>query len=100
MSQKIQKWFYNHYICPKRQYFKFTRKWSSRNAYFHLNRDTVYERIMYDSGVEPGHPLFLGALQLAITALWNEQPQENQDDYTKAAKEWSEDGPPPHIQSR
>jgi hypothetical protein len=52
------------------------------------------------SGKEPGHPLFLGALQDATTTLWNELDAEGQEDYVKAAKEWSQDAPPKPIQSR
>ena len=48
----------------------------------------------------PGHPKFLGALQNATTTLWKALPPGDRDDYTKAAKEWSENTPPKHIQSR
>jgi hypothetical protein len=103
LHQKIQKWFYNHYIRPQRQYVKtvkFTCKWSARNAYYHLNRDDILELAKYVSGTEPGHPAFLGALQDATTTLWNELSPEAQEDYVQAAKEWSEDTPPKQIQSR
>lgn len=52
------------------------------------------------SGTEPGHPAFLGALQDATSAMWDDLPDGVQDDYLKAAKKWSEDAPPKHIQSR
>jgi hypothetical protein len=98
--QKIQKWFYNHYIRPRRQYVKFTRNWSARNAFYHLNRDEVLECTRVDSGAEPGDPAFLGALQDATTILWNKLSFEDQEDYVQAAKEWSADQPPSNIQSR
>jgi hypothetical protein len=100
MIQKIQKWFYNHYIRPRRQYIKFTRNWSARNAFYHLNRDEVLKLAKEVSGTEPGHPGFLGALQDATTTLWSELSPEDQEDYVQAAKEWSENAPPKHIQSR
>jgi hypothetical protein len=99
MIQKIQKWFYNHYMRPRRHYTKFTRKWSARNAFYHLNRDEVL-KLANVSGIEPGDPDFLGALQNATTTLWNKLSPGDQDDYAQAAKEWSEDTPPRHIQSR
>lgn len=98
--QKVQKWFHNHYVRPMCQYVKFTRKWSARNAFYHLNRDEVLQLAEEVSGTEPGHPAFLGALQDATTTLWNEVSPEDQEDYVKAAKEWSEDTPPRDIQSR
>ncbi|KAH8985347.1 hypothetical protein EDB86DRAFT_2833150 [Lactarius hatsudake] len=52
------------------------------------------------SGIEPGDPAFLGALQDATTTLWTELSPEVQEDYVKAAKEWSEETPPKDIQSR
>ncbi|KAH9020694.1 hypothetical protein EDB85DRAFT_1896072 [Lactarius pseudohatsudake] len=99
-TKKIQKWFYNHYVRPRRQYIKFTRKWSARNAYYHLHRDEVLERAKEDSGKEPGDRAFLGALQDATTALWNAVSPEDQEEYVDAANEWSENTPPKHIQSR
>ncbi|KAH9010548.1 hypothetical protein EDB85DRAFT_2161146 [Lactarius pseudohatsudake] len=99
-SKKIQKWFYNHYARPRRQYIKFTRKWSARNAFYHLNRDEVLKHAKEASGIEPGDPAFLGALQDTTTTLWTEQSPEVQEDYVKAAKEWSEETPPKHVQSR
>ncbi|KAI9429629.1 hypothetical protein H4582DRAFT_2088708 [Lactarius indigo] len=99
-TKKIQKWFYNHYIRPRRQYIKFTCKWSARNAFYHLHREEVLERAREDSGTEPGNPAFLGALQDATTALWNDVSPKDQREYVDAAKEWSEKTPPKHIQSR
>ncbi|KAH9069394.1 hypothetical protein EDB83DRAFT_2314420 [Lactarius deliciosus] len=99
-TKRIQKWFYNHYVRPRREYIKFTRKWSARNAFYHLHRDEVLELAKEESGTEPGHSAFLGALQDATTTLWNELSVEDQEEYVNAAKEWSEKTPPKHIQSR
>ncbi|KAI9434764.1 hypothetical protein H4582DRAFT_2059889 [Lactarius indigo] len=99
-SQKIHKWFYNHYVRPKHQYIKFTRKWSARNAFYHLNRDEVLRLAKETSGTEPGSPAFIGALQDATTALWNELSIEDQEEYQESAREWSEKTPPKNIQSR
>ena len=52
------------------------------------------------SGKEPGQPGFLGALQDATTALLNGLSPEDLEEYAKAAKDWSNESPPPHIQSR
>ncbi|KAH9047244.1 hypothetical protein EDB84DRAFT_1435042 [Lactarius hengduanensis] len=91
-SKKVQKWFYNHYVCPKRQYIK--------NVYYHLHRDAVLELAKESSGKQLGDPAFLGALQDATTALWNEVSPEDQVDYVDSAREWSEKTPPKYIQSR
>ncbi|KAI9443892.1 hypothetical protein H4582DRAFT_2053660 [Lactarius indigo] len=99
-QSKIHKWFYNHYVRPKRQYIKFTRKWSARNAFYHLNRDEVLRLAKETSGTEPGSPAFIGALQDATTALWNELSIEDQEEYQDSAREWSEKTPPKNIQSR
>ncbi|KAH9163430.1 hypothetical protein EDB89DRAFT_1912659 [Lactarius sanguifluus] len=85
-TKRIQKWFYNHYVRPRREYIKFTRKWSW----------SMQKRSL---GREPGHPAFLGALQDATTALWNEVSPEDQEEYVNATKEWSEKTPPKHVQS-
>ncbi|KAI9430605.1 hypothetical protein H4582DRAFT_2063620 [Lactarius indigo] len=82
------------------QYIKFTRKWSARNAFYHLNRDEVLRLAKETSGTELGSPAFLGALQDATTALWNELSIEDQEEYQESAREWSEKTPPKNIQSR
>ncbi|KAF8270246.1 hypothetical protein EI94DRAFT_1698918 [Lactarius quietus] len=99
-GKKIQKWFYNHYVRPQRQYTKFTRKWSSRSVFYQLNRDEVLELARETSGMDLGAPGFLGALQDATTVLWNTLDADDQEDYAQAAKEWSQDAPPTHVQSR
>jgi hypothetical protein len=98
--QKIRKWFYNRIDPPRRQYTKFTRRWAARSVFHQLNRDEIIELAKETSGLIPGHPQFLGALQNATTALWNALAPDDRDDYCKAAKEWSDDTPPKHIQSR
>ncbi|KAF8259055.1 hypothetical protein EI94DRAFT_1814044 [Lactarius quietus] len=100
MVQKIQTWFYSHYNHPQRQYTKFTRKWSSQSTFYQLNRDEVLELARETSGMDPGAPGFLGALQDATTVLWNTLDADDQEDYAQAAKEWSQDAPPAHVQSR
>src|ERR1700744_5863723 len=100
LLQKIQKWFYNHYAHPRRQYHKFTRKWSARNAFYHLHCDEVLELARTESEIEPGHPAFLGALQDATTALWERLSAEDREEYEAAAKEWSSAAPPKYVQSR
>ncbi|KAH9040940.1 hypothetical protein EDB85DRAFT_1886610 [Lactarius pseudohatsudake] len=95
-----KKWFYNHYARPRCQYIKFTRKWSARNAFYHLNRDEVLKHAKETFGIEPGDPAFLGALQDATTTLWTKLSPEVQEDYVKAAKEWSEETPPKDVQLR
>jgi hypothetical protein len=100
MVQKIQKWFYNRLSNPRREYIKFTRKWSARNAFHQLNRDEVLDLAKEQSGLKPGHPQFLGALQNATTTLWNNQEDDVKEDYIQAAKDWTAESPPRHIQSR
>ncbi|KAN0128961.1 hypothetical protein V8E53_013223 [Lactarius tabidus] len=84
---KIQKWFYNHYSHPRREYIKFTRRWSARNAFYQLNRDEVSDLVKMQSGLMPGHPQFLGALPNAMTTLWNDLDDDLQEEYLQAAKE-------------
>jgi hypothetical protein len=68
--------------------------------FHHFNHDEVLRLATEVSGTEPGHPGFLGAFQDALTTLWNELSPDDQEEYAQAAKEWSEDAPPSHIQSR
>ncbi|KAF8263449.1 hypothetical protein EI94DRAFT_1807172 [Lactarius quietus] len=62
--------------------------------------DEVLELARKTSGMDPGAPGFLGALQDATTVLWNTLDADDQEDYAQAAKEWSQDAPPAHVQSR
>jgi hypothetical protein len=65
-----------------------------------MNRDHVLEQVKKMYKIEPGHPLFVGDLQKTITTLWDRLSPAVQDDYARAAKEWSSDTPPKHIQLR
>ncbi|KAN0138127.1 hypothetical protein V8E53_004016 [Lactarius tabidus] len=69
-SMKIRKWFYNRYDRPERQYVKFIRRWSARNAYYHLCWDEVMTKAEEMSGDLPGSCAFMGSLQDATTKLW------------------------------
>jgi hypothetical protein len=100
MAQKIQKWFYNHYICPKHHYTKFTCKWSTRNVFYKLHHDKIMIMATDISNIGPGELGFLGALQNATTILLNDLSPEDQGEYTQAAVEWLLEALPPHIQSR
>ncbi|KAN0139732.1 hypothetical protein V8E53_002394 [Lactarius tabidus] len=84
------KWFYNHHSHPR---------WSARNAFYQLNQDKVSDLVKMQSGLMPGHPQFLGALQNATTTLWNDLDNDLQEEYMQAAKDWSTEAPPKHIQS-
>lgn len=98
--QKIRKWFYNHYSRPERQYVKFIRRWSARNAFYHMCRDEVTIEAKALSGALPGSQAYLGALQDATTKLWRQLSDREQQIYIKLAKRWSDEPPPPHIQAR
>ena len=98
--QKIQKWFYNHYARPERQYIKFIRRWSARNTYFHMCRDEVMMEAEEMSGSLPGSQAFLGSLQDATTKLWKRLTPGVQQIYVHLAKKWSDEPPPPNIQAR
>lgn len=98
--QVIRKWFYNHYARPQRQYTKFTRKWSTCNAFFQLHRDEIIVKATELSGKQPGQPGFLGALQDATTYLLNDLSPEDLDEYVQAARDWSEESPPRNVQAR
>ena len=100
VPQKIQKWFYNHYVQPKCQYTKFTHKWSSQSAFYQLNRDEVLHLARETPGLDLGALGFWGALQYVTTILWNTLPADGQADYTLATKEWSQESPPSHVQLR
>jgi len=65
-----------------------------------LNREDILAHAIETFGFELGKPAFLGALQDATTILWKQLSLRDQADYARAAKEWSTDSPPPHIQSR
>jgi hypothetical protein len=98
--QKIRKWFYNRIESPRRHYTKFTRRWAARSVFYQLHRDEIMERTKDVSGLEAGHPKYLGALQDATTFLWKDLSTKDREEYVKAAKEWSTKTPPKDIQSR
>ena len=98
--QKIQKWFYNHYSAPHLRTTKFIRRWSARNVFYHNKRADIMELAQELSGCAPGSQEFLGSLQPATTHLWNELSTEEQESYAETARDWSENAPPNHIQSR
>jgi hypothetical protein len=52
------------------------------------------------SGAVPGTQAFLGALQASTTYFWKELSEEEVEEYEVKAREWSENVPPHHIQSR
>jgi hypothetical protein len=52
------------------------------------------------SRTAPGTQEFLGSLQPATTRLWNELSAEEQERYAETARDWSDNAPPNHIQSR
>ena len=99
-SQKIQKWFYNHYSRPERQYVKFIRRWSARNTYYHMCRDEVMMEAEEMSGAPPGSQAFLGSLQDATTKLWKRLSAGERQIYVNLSKKWSDEFPPPNIQAR
>jgi hypothetical protein len=98
--QKIRKWFYNHYVQPERQYVKFIRRWSTRNAFYHMCCDEVTAEAEEMSGAPPGSRAFLGSLQDATTKLWKRLSDQDQQIYVRLANKWSDESPPPHIQAR
>jgi hypothetical protein len=99
-SQKIRKWFSNHYSQPERQYFKFTCKWSARNAFYHMCHDEIMMEVEKMSGALPGSQPFLGCFQEAITKLWRMLTEEEQEVYASLGRKWLEKAPPPHIWAR
>jgi hypothetical protein len=52
------------------------------------------------SGAPPGSQAFLGSLQDATTKLWKRLSEADQQTYAYLAKKWSDEAPPPKIQSR
>jgi hypothetical protein len=99
-SQKIQRWFYNHSPAPHRRTSKFIRRWSARNVFYHDKRPEIMGLAEKMSGSTPGTQEFLGSLQSATTRLWNELSVPEREHYAAMARDWSENSPPSHIQSR
>jgi hypothetical protein len=98
--QKVRRWFYNHSDPPHRQTIRFIQKWSARNVFYHAKKEDIMTCAQDVSGGAPGSQAFLGALQDAITHFWNELSIEEVEIYEDMAKDWSENTPPEHIQSR
>ena len=82
------------------EYIKFTCKWSARNTFHQLNRDEVAELAKEQSGLQPGHPAFLGTLQRAATTLWSGLDDDVKADYVQAAKDWTVEALPSDVQAR
>ncbi|KAN0141562.1 hypothetical protein V8E53_000024 [Lactarius tabidus] len=99
-SGKVRKWFYNHYDQPERQYVKFIRGWSARNAFYHMCHDEVMTEAEKLSGSPPGSRAFFGSLQNATMKLWKCLPDEEQQVYVRLANKWSGEPPPANIQAR
>jgi len=100
MHQKLRKWFYNHSGSATRRRNKFVRNWSARNVFYHDKRDDIGRLAQEMSGAAPGSQAYLGALQNATTHFWKDLSEEEQDEYEDMARDWSENGPPSHIQTR
>jgi hypothetical protein len=79
---------------------KFTRKWSTRSAFFQMCRDDIMAAVSETSGIEPGQPGFLGALQTATSTLLNALGPKELKIYVDAAMEWSRESPPSYVQAR
>src|ERR1700761_296627 len=99
-SRKSRSGFITTTLDPGMNTSRFTHKWSARSTFYQLNQEEILALAIDTSGLEPGTPAFLGALQDATTTLWKNTAKADQDDYVHAAKEWSEKSPPSHIQSR
>ena len=100
ICQKIRKWFYNRFSAHHHRTTRFIQRWSARNVFYHDKRAEVMDLAQEISGGTPGSQAFLGSLQPATTRLWNELSIEEQEQYGETARDWSENAPPNHIQSR
>ncbi|KAF8261097.1 hypothetical protein EI94DRAFT_1705813 [Lactarius quietus] len=100
IKQKLRRWFYNHSDAPHRQAIRFIQKWSARNVFYHAQKDDIMKLAQDVSEGAPGSQAFLGALQDATTQFWNELSIGEIEMYEEIVREWSENGPPDHIQLR
>src|SRR5882762_3856448 len=98
--KKIRKWFYNHYKSVQKECFKFTRKWSARNAYFYENCALVLAQTTESSGLSGRQPRFTGAFQIELSRLWKGISMEDQQHYKALAESWSAQRPPEEVQMR
>jgi hypothetical protein len=63
-------------------------------------RDEVMMEAEDMSGAPPGSQAFLGSLQDATTKLWGRLSAADQQSFSNLARKWSEEAPPPNVQSR
>jgi len=97
--KKIRKWFYNNYKGIQKEVFKFTRKWTARNVYFHEHRDEVLDETTKSSGLSGRQPGFAGEFQKALSRLWNDATVEEKQRCQAMADRWSVDMPPVELQA-
>ena len=100
LFQKIRKWFYNNSTSSQRQYIKLTRNWSARSAFFQENRDDIMEQARKASGISPGYPGYLGALQREISSQWKKLTNEEREGFQDLADEWSSQKAPEAVMRR
>jgi hypothetical protein len=53
-----------------------------------------------ESGIEPGHPGYLGAIQRELTKQWKDQSSEVIEVFQTMADEWSSGKAPDDVKSR
>jgi hypothetical protein len=63
-------------------------------------RDEVMMEAEDMCGAPPGSQAFLGSLQDATSKLWKRLSEADQQTFANLAKKWSEEAPPPIVQSR
>ena len=98
--QKLRQWFYNHYDAPHHWTIRFIWKWSARNVFYNAKKEVIMAHAQDISGGAPGSQAFLGALQDATTHFWNDLSTDDVEMYEDMVRDWSENAPPHHIQSR
>ncbi|KAF8263639.1 hypothetical protein EI94DRAFT_1806937 [Lactarius quietus] len=100
IKQKLRRWFYNHSDPPHHQTIRFIWKWSARNVFYHAKKDDIMTLAQDISEGALGSQAFLGALQDATTQFWNKLSIEEVEMYKDMVRDWLENTPPEHIQSR
>jgi len=98
--KKIRKWFYNNYKGIQKEVFKFTRKWTARNVYFHEHRAQVLDETTKSSGLSGRQPGFAGAFQTELSRLWKGAMVEEQQRCQALADRWSSEMPPEQVQAK
>ena len=68
--------------------------------FYHDKKDDIGRLAQELSGAVPGSQAHFSSLQKATTNLWKQLSAEDEDEYEDMAKDWSENGPPNHIQTR